>query len=318
MTVVTEIRHLQLLLAIDEEGTLHAAARRLHLSPSALSQQLRDLEQRLGGALFQRQWRRLVATPAARHLIEGARGLVTELERLEGETRALMGGAHATLRIAMICQETYRWLPDVLLRLATQAPSVEVSIITDVVHDPTEALAERKIDVALVAGKRMRDRRTKDAHVFRDELVAVVSSKHPWAGAKSVPVRAFAKEQLYCDEGAVTKRAPLGRLFAEVDVSPRKISIVPTSGTVALELVRANLGVTVMPCWAVAPFAPRDGLALVRVGPRGLWLEWAALTRNEPASPGLATFLEIMKACVSNAAASRKASARRSPRVPDG
>lgn len=318
MTVVTEIRHLQLLLAINEEGTLHAAARRLHLSPSALSQQLRDLEQRLGGALFQRQWRRLVTTQAARHLIEGARGLLTELERLEDETQALMGGADATLRIAMICQETYRWLPDVLLRLATQEPIVDVSIVTDVAHDPTEALAERKIDVALVAGKRTPDRRTKNALIFRDELVAVVSSKHPWAGAKTIPVRAFAQEQLYCDDGAITKRAPLGRLLAEADVSPRKVSIVPTSGTVALDLARANLGVTVMPRFTVAQFARRDGIALVRVGPRGLWLEWAALTRNEPASVGLATFLEIMKACVSKSAAPRKAQARSSPRVPDG
>ena len=72
----------------------------------------------------------------------------------------------------------------------------------------------------------------------------------------------------------------------------------PTNGTVALDLVRANLGVTVMPRWTVAPVVRRDDIALVRVGARGLWLQWSAVTRSEPASPALATFLGILKACV--------------------
>jgi LysR family transcriptional regulator, regulator for metE and metH len=298
MTVVSETRHLQLMLVLDEEGSLHAAARRLHLTPSALSQQLRELERRLGGSLFRREWRRLNPTAAARCLIDGARGVLGELERVESETRALLAGAQSTLRIAMICQDSYRCLPDVLSRFAARAPDVDVSIVADAAHDPSEWLAARKIDLALVAGKRTRDRRVKDAHVFRDELVAVVSRRHAWAKARQVPVRAFANEQLFCDAGALTKQAPLGGLLANANVSPRKLSLVPTNGTVALDLVRANLGVTVMPRWTVASVVGRDDLALVRVGARGLWLQWSAITRSEPASPALATFLGILKACV--------------------
>lgn len=298
MPIVSETRHLQLALALHEEGSLHAAARRLHLTPSALSQQLRDLERRLGGPLFHREWRRLTPTAAARRLIEGARGVLAELERVENETRALLAGAQSTLRIAMLCQESYRWLPAVLSRFAGRAPDVDVSIVADATRDSSEWLAARKLDLALVAGKRERDRRLKDAHVFHDELVAVVSRRHPWADARQVPVRAFSSEQLFCDEGALTKQAPLGAALANANVSPRKVSVVPTNGTVALELVRANLGVSVMPRWTVTPIAERDDFALVRVGARGLWLHWSAVTRNEPASSALATFLGILKACV--------------------
>jgi LysR family transcriptional regulator, regulator for metE and metH len=299
MTVVSETRHLQLLLALGDEGSLHAAARRLHLTPSALSQQLRELERRLGGPLFIREWRRLTPTPAAQCLIDGARGVLGDLERLESETRALLAGAQSTLRITMNCQESYRWLPEVLSRFSARAPEVDVSIVADAAHDPSEWLAVRKIDLALVAGKRTRDRRIKEAHVFRDELVAVVSRRHPWAKARQVPARAFADEQLFCDEGALTKQAPLGGLLAKANVWPRKLSLVPMNGTVALDLVRANLGVTVMPRWTVAPVVGRDDLALVRVGARGLWLQWSAATRSEPPSPALATFLGILKSCVS-------------------
>lgn len=298
MPVVSETRHLQLLLVLDEEGSLHAAARRLHLTPSALSQQLRELERRLGGPLFQREWRRLTTTPAARRLIDGAKGVLAELELVERETRALLAGAQSTLRIAMLCQESYRWLPEVLARFSAQAPAVDLSIVADATHEPSEWLAARKLDLALVAGKRARDRRLKNALVFRDELVAVVSHRHPWASARRVPARAFAEEQLFCDEGALAKRAPLGGLLAAAKVSPRKVSLVPMNGTVALDLVRANLGVTVMPRWTVTPVVRRDDLALLRVGPRGLWLEWAAVTRNEPANAALATFLGVLKACI--------------------
>lgn len=309
MAVVSETRHLQLLLALDEEGSLHAAARRLHLTPSALSQQLRELERRLGGPLFLREWRRLKPTPAARRLIDGARIMLAELERVEGETRALLAGAHSTLRIAMICQESYRWLPDVLSRFAARAPDVDVCIVGDAAHDSSEWLTEHKIDLALMAGKRARDRRLEDAHVFRDELVAVVSRRHPWAGEPRVPVRAFANEQLFCDEGALSKQAPLGALLSNANVSPRKVSFVPTNGTVALDLVRANLGITVMPRWTVAPVVRRDELALVRVGTGGLWLQWSAVTRREPASPALATFLGILAAYVTKTTGAAAASA---------
>jgi LysR family transcriptional regulator for metE and metH len=133
---------------------------------------------------------------------------------------------------------------------------------------------------------------------LRDELVAVVGRRHPWAAARSVSPRAFANEQLFTDEEALSKDAPLGRLLAGSAIRPRKVSIVPMNGTVALDLVRTGLGVTVMPRWTVAPLASRDRLALVRLGPRGLWLDWSVVVRNEPSPPALATFVALLESAV--------------------
>lgn len=301
MKVASETRHLQLLVALDEEGSLHGAARRLHLTASALSQQLRELEQRLGGPLFHRQWRRLVATAAGRRLTDGAKGILGELDRVEQEARALLAGAQATLRIAMACQESYRWLPDVLSRYAAREPDVEVSIVSEAAADPREWLVRRKLDLALIVGKLAHDRRLKTRRLFRDELVAVVGSRHRWSGERSVSPRAFASEQLFSDEEALNRDGPLGRMLAEAHTRPRKVSIVPMNGTVALDLVRANLGVTVMPRWTVAALASRGDLALVRVGARGLWLEWSAVVRNEPPDPALTTFVAVLEESVRGA-----------------
>src|SRR5262245_52200813 len=100
---VLDTRHLQLLVALHDNGSLQDAARTLHLTPSALSQQLREMESRLGGALFHRHWRRLEVTPAGRRLTDAARAILGELTRAERETRELLDGSLGTIRVATQC-----------------------------------------------------------------------------------------------------------------------------------------------------------------------------------------------------------------------
>jgi LysR family transcriptional regulator for metE and metH len=289
-----DVRHFCLLAALQQHGSLHAAARALHLSPSALSQQLRELEQRLGGSLFRREWRRLAPTPAGLRLLQGAHTVLEEIERVENEARSLIRGATGTLRFAMACQQSYRWLPAVLSRFADLEPGIEVTIVGEAATAPTEWLLSRKLDVALLAGKPPRDRRLKCTPLFRDELVAIVSRRHPWARQRRVEVAAFADEQLFCDEHALETREPLGHALAKAGVAPKKRSLVPMHGTVALDLVHANLGVTVMPRWTAAPFTPRKDYALLPIGACGLWLDWFVVTRQEIADKALSTFLGVL------------------------
>lgn len=289
-----EVRHLSLLVALQQQGSLHAAARSLHLSPSALSQQLRELEQRLGGALFRREWRRLVPTPAGACLLQRACTVLDELRRIESETRSLIDGATGTLRIAMTCQQSYRWLPTVLSRFSKLEPEIDVTIAGEAATAPAEWLLSRRLDVAIVAGKPPRDRRLDTKLLFRDELVAIVSRKHAWARQRRVNVTSFASEQLFCDEHALEPNAPLGRALAKAGATPKKRALVPMHGTVALDFVDANLGVTVMPRWTATSFAPRTRFALVPIGEQGLWLDWFVVTRHEAADQALKSFLSVL------------------------
>lgn len=291
-----EVRDLRLLTTLAEAGTLQAAARRLHVTPSALSQQLRLLEQRLGGQLFERRARQLEPTAAGRHFTHGAASLLSELERLQRETRTLLSGASATLRVAMSCHQSYRWLPRVLTRFTEQAPAVELSLVTEAATAPFEWLLARRLDVALVTGRLPRDQRLRSRRLFRDELVAVVSRRHPWAKRAWVPAEAFASEHLFADARALDPKEPLGAaLLAAGRSTPRKLTQLPMTGGVALDLVRANLGVTLLPRWTVSGQL-RPSLVTVRVQRRGLWLDWQLTTRREPERPELQTFLAIMRA----------------------
>lgn len=289
---VTEVRHLRLLLAVEGAGGLRAASQRLHLTPSALSQQLRELEARLGGPLFHRTWRRLVPTSAGRRLIEAARVVVDEVERAEGEARALAVGARGTVRLASACHLSYRWLPALLRAFADAWPDVEVSLVADAGHGPEAWLRDRRVDLVLTVGRRPRTPGLRATPLFRDEVVAVVGEGHPWYGRRCVSPAAFAAEHYCGDPDFLRPDRPLGRALAAADGLPAKVTPVPATTGAGLEMARANLGVTVMARWAAEPYLSGGELHAVRVGPPAVRAEWALLTRDERPEPPLAALVE--------------------------
>src|SRR3954451_15062185 len=98
MDVKLEIRHLRLLAAVAQTGSVTEAGKRLHLTQSALSHQLRDAEERLGTALFLRLGRKMVLTPAGDRLIACARRVLDELRNTETQIEGLNGGTRGEIR----------------------------------------------------------------------------------------------------------------------------------------------------------------------------------------------------------------------------
>jgi LysR family transcriptional regulator for metE and metH len=175
-----EVRHLQLVAAVADVGSLTRAGDRLHLTQSALSHQLRDIEARLGAPLFLRVGKRLVLTPAGERLLASARDVLERLERTEQDIRE-MGRDHAgLLRLTTECYTCYHWLPALLTRYRRRFPRVEVRIDVDATRKPVESLLGGRIDLALVSS-RVRDRRIVTLPVFDDELVVIAAPSHPFA-----------------------------------------------------------------------------------------------------------------------------------------
>src|SRR5436189_763324 len=103
MTPKLEVRHLRLLVTVAEEGSVTAAGKRLHLTQSALSHQLRDAEDRLGTPLFLRLGKRMALTPAGTKLLEAARRILKDLRAAELEVLALNGHTHGEIRLTTEC-----------------------------------------------------------------------------------------------------------------------------------------------------------------------------------------------------------------------
>src|SRR6266481_1416341 len=142
MSPKLEVRHLKLLVTVAEEGSVTEAGKRLHLTQSALSHQLRDAEEKLGTALFLRLGRKMVLTPAGERLLACARRVLDELSNTEVQIEGLNGGARGEIRLSTECYTCYHWLPPLLKKFHSRYADVEINIDATYTNRPADALRE--------------------------------------------------------------------------------------------------------------------------------------------------------------------------------
>ena len=145
-----EVRHLRMVTAIAASGSVTHAAAELHLTQSAVSHQLRGIEERLGTALFLRLGKRMVVTAAGERVLATARRVLGELTAAEAEIRRLATHEAGVLRVCAQCNTGYHWLPPLVEAFRRKHPQVEVSIAVECTMRPVEALLEGRLDLAIV------------------------------------------------------------------------------------------------------------------------------------------------------------------------
>src|ERR1700676_3817053 len=165
-----ELRHLDLVRTVVEEGGLTRAGKRLGLSQSALSHQLRDVEEQFGVSLFHRIGRRLALAPAGERILRTAGLVIPEMERAERDLRQNSSQMSGKIRLAAECFTCYQWIPGIACRFLRKYPAVDLRIDTGIAQKPIEALLENKLDLAVVS-QPARDRRLKTTDLLDEELV---------------------------------------------------------------------------------------------------------------------------------------------------
>ena len=144
-----EIRHLRLVTAVAQAGSLTKAGEKLHLTQSALSHQLKEVESELNTPLFYRLNKKMVLTPAGKIVLHSAGAILTDLERTKREVQRLISGEAGLLRISTECYTCYHWLPNLLRAYNAEFPNVEVQIVAEATRKPIAALYAGKLDVAI-------------------------------------------------------------------------------------------------------------------------------------------------------------------------
>ncbi|HSB09282.1 MAG TPA: LysR substrate-binding domain-containing protein [Blastocatellia bacterium] len=293
MALNLEVRHLRLVETVAREGGITKAAHRLHVTQSALSHQLRDIEDKLGTPLFLRLNKRMLLTQAGERLLTSAPIVLEELKRAEEDIRQIAAHREGILRISTECYTCYHWLPRVLTAFNREFPRVEVRIVAEATRRPIEALLDGRLDVAITSDV-TRNQKIKFKPLFKDEMVVIASPDHPLAIKTYVSARDFASEHLLVYAIPKEDLTVFQKILVPAGVSPKHVSRVELTEAI-IEMVKAGLGIGVMARWAVWPHIESGALVGLPITVRGLHRLWhAAILRHKVTPPYLLRFVELL------------------------
>ncbi len=278
-----EIRHLKLIKAIVEEGSITKAIDKLHLTQSALSHQLKEAEYQLGTPIFLRTNKKLVLTKAGEKIYELANEILNKLTETESQIKQMVFGEYGEIRISTECFSSYHWLPSVLKQFHLLYPNVELKIVTEATHIPLQKLLENTIDIAIVSDT-IKDHHIKYTELFQDEVVVVISENHPWADKKYVVAEDFVNEHLIIHSLPMETVTIYQYFLAPAKVSPKKITPLPLTEA-SLEMVKADMGIMSMAKWALQPHIKNNPIKAVKVGKNGLKRKHFIATRANETYP---------------------------------
>ena len=293
MALHLEVRHLKLVETIAKEGGLTKAANRLHVTQSALSHQLRDIEDKLGAPLFLRLNKKMLLTQAGERLLSSAPAVLEELKRAEEDIHQIALHRDGILRISTECYTCYHWLPRVLKSFSREFPRVEVRIVAEATRRPVEALLDGRLDLAITSSI-TRNKKLIFKPLFKDEIVVIVSPDHPLASRPFVSARDFASEHLLIYAVPKEDLSIYQKILIPAGVTPKHVSRVELTEAI-IEMVKAGLGIGVMARWAVTPQLKAGTLRALPLTARGFHRRWnAAMIRHKATPPYVSSFVELL------------------------
>ena len=267
---------------VIELASFTGAARRLNLSQSTVSVQIRELERRLGVQLIERMGKRAYATPPGRELNEAAQRIFRECESAQAAMRRFRDGSIGHVHIGSITTALMYDLPPILRRLRSEHPRIDLQVTDLSTRDSVEYVMQNKIDLALVTLP-VENRQLRITPLRRHNLVAIFP-----ASARDLPdeIRPdyVAGQSLLIEHARGAVHALVMRWLSRAMPLPR--APMHLGSIEALKIaVAANLGMSIVPDVAVA--APSGDLIVRPLRPPVLRTLALIEHRTKPIGPAL-------------------------------
>jgi len=272
---IIELKHLRMISALQESGNMTRAAEKLCITQSALSQQLKDIETKLGTDLFFRTRKKMVITDAGRQLQSTAVEVIEAVERAERAIGAKTKGEKGELKVGTQCIFCYKWLPSVMRLFHQKFPNIEIEVGNSV--ELLEDLEGKRYDLIISGAMAPSDRHTS-VPLFKDQLVCIMPEGHPLAACAFVQLADFASARLIAHSDKSRNRF-YQQVLKPQGIEPRKIMNIGAPQAI-LEMVAADLGIAIFPRWAVAEALKTWRVVARPITPRGFPLTWHAVHLN--------------------------------------
>lgn len=246
-----EIRHLRAVVAVADEMHFGRAAQRLELLPAALGRTIKQFEDGLGFAIFERTTRSVALTDEGARVIADARDLLQSVDMVTAKWRKLSRSSGQVLRLGAIDSAAAGIVPRLLHDLQEVDPTIRVQLLEDRTIRMVPKLLAGTIDLALVRpGLRPFNRRLRTAFLLNETPVVVLPATHMLASRDVLAIGDLADMPLVVPE---RKSRPHSHdlvisLFSEANVTPKIIQNADEKQTM-LNMVAVGMGAAIMPRW---------------------------------------------------------------------
>ncbi|MFC3616256.1 LysR family transcriptional regulator [Lutimaribacter marinistellae] len=244
-----EFRHLRTIKAIHDCGGLARAADQLNITQSALSHQIKGLEDQAGVELFIRRSKPMKLSPAGLRLLRLAEQILPQIEAMQEEFSSLRDGRTGRMHIAIECHACFEWLFPVLEAFRKSWPDVDVDIKPGLAFDALPALQKEEVDL-VVSSDPENLPGIEFVELFDYNPVFVAASSHPLAAKPFVEAEDFRGQTLITYPVERSRLDVFSQLLTPARVEPASIRQVELTAVILL-LVASNRGVSVLPDWVV-------------------------------------------------------------------
>ncbi|RFP91226.1 LysR family transcriptional regulator [Rhodobacteraceae bacterium 63075] len=287
-----EFRHLRTIQAIHEEGGLARAADRLNITQSALSHQIKGIEDQAGVELFVRRSKPMKLSSAGLRLLRVAEKVLPEIAALEAEFGGLRQGRAGRMHIAIECHACFDWLFPVLEKFRGPWPDVDVDIRPGLAFDALPALLREEVDVVISSDPE--DLKGVTFHpLFDYEPVFVAPARHALAEKPFIEAEDFRAETLITYPVERPRLDIFSELLTPAKVEPLAVRQVELTAVI-LMLVASGRGVSVLPDWVLREVRTSAQYITRPITEKGLTKRLYAAVRDSDADlPFMAHFLRL-------------------------
>lgn len=286
------IKQLKLLTAAARGKSFAAAAEACHLTPPAVTMQMRQLETTAGLPLFERNGRSFGLTAAGKELLAAAERIDAVLADCAAGLAALKSLASGRVTVGVVSTAKY-FAPQMLAAFARVHPGIDIELVVGNREDTIAAFHSGRLDVA-VMGRPPEDVEVESALIGSHPQVIIAPPDHPLAKRRAIPPREIAEEKLLMREAGSGTRSVAERFLATHGIKPRVGMEIGSNETIK-QAVMAGLGIAFISAHTIAAEIEDGRLIVLDVVGLPEIRQWfvvrAAAKRLMPAARALRDFL---------------------------
>lgn len=274
---MVELKHLRTLTTLRDTGSLTATATTLHLTQSALSHQIKDLEARIGGQLFLRKTRPVKFTSEGEIFLKLADEILPRIAKAENEIASLKEDVNGRLHMAIECHSCFQWLMPALREYQLAWPSVTLDFSSGFGFEPLPALLAGELDLVITSDIQPRS----EVHyepLFDFEMRLVTSISHPLAQKQYIEPEDLTDQTMLSYPVQKNRLDVVKHFLQPKGVEPAKWKQADNT-LMLIQMVSAGLGVAALPNWAISEFSRQGLITSIPLG-KGLWRRLFAATRH--------------------------------------